>query len=528
MRVSRVLAICLALAACSNGTIEGDPRDSDGGGLGPSGDGAIARNDGGGAGDEDASTGPSPVPVGTIAELLVPFDANREDLVGPDDHAAMYGKSPEIVPVPDGTSVDLLVQDHASDATPRAMIVRLAPDGDDLVITRAIEAPILDRVMGLARDESGAYFVASGADEAERITQEYPAPGTYREGVVRVVELDAAGAIGFDVDLDTARAAVRADAEPLINPMVAASARLAYGDGLLALVHGNNTVPDGGGVRHQKAVTTVLRADTGAVTRTSTIWCSHSFDQRLTHDGTGFVEMHLGDAYPRFIALSRTTAERVSDTYPLFHVKGSLGDNNTHTRLGAFAAIEGAGEMGWLALFASEHTTGTSAIEGASRVAGARDLAIVRVRRDFDARGADENAFLDPALPDRLDVTSSGDARENRLQWLTDYQSSDAGAVHAERPKLVALGGNRFVVLWERWARADRGFAFTGTWGTVIDASGATIVEARELTEDHLPRGDDAFRLGDDAAFVIGDREARTLRVHRVSASLEDRVVVVE
>ena len=87
--------------------------------------------------------------------------------------------------------------------------------------------------------------------------------------------------------------------ELLINPMTAATSRLSGATDVFALVHGINTDPDGQGVRHQKALTTHLDASTGEVTRTASIWVSYPFDQRMIFDGQGFVELHLGDAYPR-------------------------------------------------------------------------------------------------------------------------------------------------------------------------------------------------------------------------------------
>ena len=64
----------------------------------------------------------------TIAELVTPFDVSRQDLVGPNDHNAMYGHRPKIVARVDGASIDVLVQDEGVDTTlgehPRAVLVR--------------------------------------------------------------------------------------------------------------------------------------------------------------------------------------------------------------------------------------------------------------------------------------------------------------------------------------------------------------------------------------------------------------------
>ncbi len=92
---------------------------------------------------------PTVVAASTVAELgLVPFDADREDLVGPAEHSAQYGMRPEIVVQPDGTSLDVLVTDHADPMHPRAFLLRLDAQSGDYVVSRAWEMPFLDRTIG--------------------------------------------------------------------------------------------------------------------------------------------------------------------------------------------------------------------------------------------------------------------------------------------------------------------------------------------------------------------------------------------
>lgn len=468
--------------------------------------------------DTDSTTGDPPVPVGTVAELLVPFDANVSDLEGPGGWSTQYGKSPEIVPVPRGTAVDVLVQDYTDGPNGRALVLRLEALADDYVITAVLEPAMLDRVMGLARDDDDNLFVASGVDETDTLTLESPMPGEYRSGIVRVVKQSWDGSIAFDTDLDTARQATGESPELLINPMVAATSRLAWGGGRVALVHGINTDTDWAiEARHQKALTTHLDATSGDVVRTSSIWVSHSFDQRIFHDGTGFLELHLGDAYPRDVVLARVEPD--SGSYSMLAIKGDLGWNNTYTRLGNAVPIDDP-TYGYLALFATESTAGTEGM-----IAGSRELGLVRVRRDFETVPPD-GEYLDPAMPDTFDVVSSGAPRQNRLRWLTSYEADTGGMSHAERPKLVALGDGSHVVLWERWD--GDGFTFAGTWGMVVDATGEATAAAAMLTDSHLPRGDDAFALGGEAAWITGDATARALHLHVVDGALAYRRIVIE
>ena len=498
----------------------------------------------GGAGEGGDGTGteagtpadlpPEIEPLTTVAETLVPCDVNREDLVGPGSWATNYGKSPELIAVPDGAGgLAILAHDYTDLEQPGAWLLHLQPSVDDFVITAAFEPPMLDRIMGLVIDDDGEPIIASGIveDLHQPLTTEYPAPGEYRSGVVRVVALDWAGGVDYDIDLDLAREAFD-EPELLINPMVAATSRMAHGAGMIALVHGINTDPDDAEVRHQKAISTQLDARTGTVLRTSSIWVSHSFDQRVWHDGQGFVEAHLGDAYPRHIAFARVNPGASSGEYPLFHIKGPTGDNVTRSLLGDVAPIDEDPSYGFIALFVSERSEGTEALDPMhGNIAGARELAMVRIRRDFETVTDEAKQaldHLDPALPDTLSVESGETMRTNRVRWLTDYAAEGQGSVHAERPKLVAIGGDRYIALWEKWELADADATFAGTWAVALDAEGTILAGPEQVSIGHLPRGDDAFVIDGQAGWLTGDSQMRQLRLYLLDETLNLRKITIE
>ncbi len=326
-----------------------------------------------------------------LAGLLTPFDVNASDLVGPSSWAANYGKIPEIIVASNGVALDVLAQDYDPTTPWQAVLLHIEPGANGYQVTQALTGfPMLDRVMGLASDPAGNRYYATAVDESALVDPNYPPLDTYRTDIVRVVKLDPTGGVIYNIDLDVARHDFNPNAEAIINPMTFGSARLAVGGGELALVHSINTDPDWniGGARHQKALSTRLDAASGAVTRTSSVWVSHSFDQRLLYDGQGIIENHLGDAFPRTIVFGR---EHVS--YRLFAIKGPLGENNTYTRLGNLARIENDPDYGYLGLFVTESSAG---YDVSTTINGPRNLAIVRVRSDDNS--------LDPALPDSLTV----------------------------------------------------------------------------------------------------------------------------
>lgn len=448
-----------------------------------------------------------------VSDLLTPFDANTSDLNGPSSWATNYGKTPEIIVASDGVTLHVLAQDYDATTPWKAVLLRLEPAATGYKITQALtDLPMLDRVMGLAVDEQGNRYYATAVDESSLISPTYPPLDTYRSNIVRVIKIDPDGNVLFNVDLDTARHAFNNNAEMIINPMTFASARLAVGGNEIALVHSINTDPDWniGGARHQKALSTRLNATTGAITRVSSVWVSHSFDQRLLFDGAGILEHHLGDAYPRYLVF-----ERNHSSYPLLHIKGGLGENNTRTRLGNLALIENDPTYGYIALFATESTADTGSV-----INGPRNLAIVRVNRGDNS--------LDPNLPDTLTVVSAGTQYTNRLRWLTQYTA--VANLHAERPKLVGIGNDQYMALWEEW-RYTGSYAdtFNGVYAMRIDAQGNVLQGPTLITNaHHLHRGDDAFVLDGRAAWMTGNAAGKKLYLHLVDAALGYQVVVLD
>jgi len=449
----------------------------------------------------------------TVSSVLTPFDANENDLYGPSSWAGNYGKTPEIIVASNGTELDVLAQDYDPNTAWTAVLLHIKPNGDNYAISQILtDRPMLDRVMGLATDSTGNRYYATGVDEDDVVDSSYPPLNTYRNNIVRVIKLNTDGNVQFNIDLDTARHTYNSNAEMIINPMVAASSRLAVGGNEIALVHGINTDPDWniGGQRHQKALSTRLNATSGDITRTSSVWISHSFDQRLLYDGTGIIEHHLGDAYPRYLVFARNHV-----SYPLFHIKGSLGENNTRTRLGNVALIENDPNYGYIALFSTETTPDTG-----DRINGPRNLGIVRVNSGDNS--------IDPSLPDTLTVNSSGASQTNRLRWITNY--SAGSNLHAERPKLIGIGSDQYIVLWEEWLYTG-GFTdtFNGVYGMVIDDEGNQVKGATFITNaHHLHRGDDAFFLDNRAAWMTGNASDKKLYIHFVDDSLNYEMATVD
>lgn len=457
------------------------------------------------------------VPAPDLASLsLTPFDVEREDLGGPGDWDPQYGKLPEIVVAPTVDRLDIALRSFEPEGEVRTYVLRFERWAGGMRLARALEAPSLGLLLGFVAAPDGGFYYATASEDPD-VSAVYPENGQHRENVVRVYRVGPDGEILFDVDLDIMRNEADEGAEPLVNPGVASSARLGLAGNQLALVTGNNTEPDPNldGTRHQKAVTTILDATSGTVLAVSSLWCSHSFDQRYLAVGDDLYEVHLGDAYPRQIVVARMREGLAGAAIGLYAPKGETGANNTFTRLGDLAAIDaGAGAGGLLLAFASERSGETTAM-----VNGSRDLALVRTVPDFAA--GDPATALDASFGTTFEVTSGGATATNRALWLTNHHETAPGMRHVERPKLLALGGGEFLLLWEEWTYDGASSTFEGTLGMRIDGEGTVLTPAAQVSTSHLPRGDDAFVFGGKGCWVSGDSVEHTLTLHCVAPDLE-------
>ena len=115
---------------------------------------------------------PNP-PAGAVQ--LSPFDANASDLHGPSSWRTRYGKSPEIIVASNGSSLHVLAQDYDDSKAANAVLLHIEPSGNGYQISQSLSSiPMLDRVMGLAIDEDGNRYYATGVAEDDVVDANYP------------------------------------------------------------------------------------------------------------------------------------------------------------------------------------------------------------------------------------------------------------------------------------------------------------------------------------------------------------------
>ncbi|MBX5481034.1 MAG: hypothetical protein IRZ16_04170, partial [Myxococcaceae bacterium] len=298
---------------------------------------------------------------------------------------------------------------------------------------------------------------------------------------------------------------------------------LAVGGGLVGLTFSALTEYDPGvSSRHQYQAYYLFDAATGAP-RTYFGSCSHSFQQRLVWDGARFVGLCLGDAGPRGIGVTAVSRQGEATTRIAFAIKG--GDDstggayqNTFSRVGAILP----GGLGYALLFSTEN----SPVYDVDNVNAPRDLVFMHIRPDFEkskpastydvaiADTADHNfraTGLEVEIHDYFGGSYTG--KNHGLIWLTQFADTSQ---NAESPKLVRLASGHFIALWEEWTLT----AYTATYGMVIDEYGNVQVPRTKLGDMRLSRGDDAFALGDGAAWVVGDATVPALVLYTVDEAL--------
>ena len=161
-----------------------------------------------------------------------------------------------------------------------------------------------------------------------------------------------------------------------------------------------------------------------------------------------------------------------------------------------------------LSLVSTERSGSLDPIGGHDNVAGVRDIALFSVLRNFQsADDTKKQRYLNTEGAEAVTVEIDGTPWTNQMRWLTHYADDANPEHHAERPKLVALGPDRFVVLWERWTTSE----FVATYGMVLDADGNVVVEETRVSSSHLQRGDDSIAWGDKVLWVTSDKASGQL-----------------
>ncbi|MDR0601040.1 MAG: hypothetical protein LBG42_01535 [Treponema sp.] len=205
---------------------------------------------------------------------------------------------------------------------------------------------------------------------------------------------------------------------------------------------------------------TFERVDLGAATHprmgdiTQMPYVSHSFNQFIVPFEGGFLFADHGDAYPRCFTFAKFQKGSRTKRLDAFKFPGQTGQNATYAEMGGLAKTQGG------YIFAGAY----------GRTAGApRNLFILTFDEALSACTA-------PV-------------------YLTEYTKEDG---HVGHPKITALDGGRYLLLWERYAfstqpanRIGQGTTeYLSTYMRVIDGEGNALSDVEELPGVRLNMND--------------------------------------
>ncbi|MGB6223544.1 hypothetical protein [Haloferula sp.] len=304
------------------------------------------------------------------------------------------------------------------------------------------------------------------------------------------------------------------------------SVRLCHAAGKLCVIYSRGM--DNG---HQGSIIVTYDAGNLSLMRNYGQNSSHSFDSRVIHDGTDFLNVSLGDNYPRGLILDRIRTSskkgKVIYTYKTRHYESGLAsnDNRTYTEVGdLLSGTEGHG-----VLFSSEASTDNALATGALNEA--RNIGYLLVAPGFDAMSQTE--YMVPSGMILSEGTDSppfgfynfggGYVRQQYrgVRWLTNY--SDKETENASRPKMVGLADGRRLVLWEKWTPNSH----VETQGLIMDPYGHVEVEASILDGLRISDGDGLTISGTRVFSVTANGSELEWQILELDQSLEAPIQIL-
>lgn len=230
------------------------------------------------------------------------------------------------------------------------------------------------------------------------------------------------------------------------SPIGSGSLRMEENGNMLAIHTCHTMYKTSDGLNHQANMSFIVNTDTMEVLKKyytisyGRLYTSHSFDQYVLADQSGFYYVDLGDGYPRAVVLNKVSSKAAisvfsqnnwnvlggfsnkTDNYKriLFQIKGNIGDNYTGVNIGDFQFGEGENLL----------ITGNSIDQSQSVTDSTRNIFVINTSKE---KGKD-------------DV---------RIQWITHYNSSSDRTV--SNPYLVKKSEDVYYLLWNETFKKDNG-----------------------------------------------------------------------
>jgi alpha-tubulin suppressor-like RCC1 family protein len=243
-------------------------------------------------------------------------------------------------------------------------------------------------------------------------------------------------------------------------PFNASGCRMEISGDYIAVYFGREMFVSGDGQNHQASYGFIINKNSMERLQGYSIpYVSHSMNQFILPLQNGaFLFADHGDGNPRAFAFEKIDPQNLNrnDKINSFVFKGNNGQNETLAEMGGLSKTS----AGYI--FAGTYDKSS----GMDYIAGPRNLFVLIMNESL-------NVISQPV-------------------WLTNYGEFESAC----RPKIVRLGVDRFLLLWERVDNAKMDYRFTATgrkcetFAMMIDKDGNVLQPARKIQDDALTAND--------------------------------------
>ena len=324
----------------------------------------------------------------------------------------------------------------------------------------------LKEIGAFTRDREGNYYVFFAQDASE---------GAFNDRNMVLVKYSPNGS-----KLDEYRLSAQTHDEKwasgysgVMRPFANGTCRIEVSGDMIAVYFGRIQFRGRDGQNHQASYGFILNKNTferlsgrNMLTMPS---AGHSWNQFILPVEGGFVFADHGDHGPRSFVFERVRSRGTNNQAEAFRFKGGMNQSGSVAYQNTFAEMGGLSKTssGYIFIGASEKS---NVIQSAHN--DSRNLFVLTIAESFST------------------VSSP--------VWLTNYSDKEAQNVVA--PKVVSIGINRHLILWEEYNTAAR--QVSATYMMVIDDSGNAVVPAQKLSGAQL-NGYDTLRFNPDTDQVI-------------------------
>ncbi|WP_058303591.1 copper amine oxidase N-terminal domain-containing protein [Gorillibacterium timonense] len=286
---------------------------------------------------------------------------------------------------------------------------------------------------------------------------------------------------------ETAFEAGKQSAKGTKEPFNFANAKLRCQNGLVVAFFGRVMFQSGDGLNHQSSTALYVNAATMQEVTLPIPYSSHSFDQDILFDGDNLIFAERGDVYDRGFTLTKVNRllNKLDSVTPFSFKNGTAAYQLTFSELGGIASASN----GYVLVGSSEKTM--SASKAGSHHNESRNLFLQLVSKQFE-NGSEP--VLSKGDTQEFHVSVHGwdyTASNKGVVWLTDYK--EKAFENAAHPKVTALGGDRFLILWEKMGATKANpelLTYLTTFYMIVSSDGSVISPAKEIRGARLNMGD--------------------------------------